>query len=94
MNPFDYSIPYVDKFNYLCTLINRFLIMILVVDDDKNIRLSLKLVLERNRYEVVLAENPKEAIQVIRNTPEVGLVLYLLRLKNYSAQTACKLRSP
>ena len=49
--------------------------MILVVDDDKNIRLSLKLVLERNRYEVVLAENPKEAIQVIRNTPEVGLVL-------------------
>lgn len=37
--------------------------MILVVDDDKTIRLSLKLILERNGYEVALAEGPKEAIQ-------------------------------
>ena len=49
--------------------------MILVVDDDKNIRLSLNLVLERNGYEVALAENPKEAIQVIRTVPAVNLVL-------------------
>ena len=49
--------------------------MILIVDDDKNIRLSLKLVLERNGYEVALAENPKEAIQVIRTVPAVNLVL-------------------
>ena len=49
--------------------------MILVVDDDKTIRLSLKLILERNGYEVALAEGPKEAIQIIRNTPAVELVL-------------------
>ena len=49
--------------------------MILVVDDDKNIRLSLKLILERNGYEVALAEEPKEAMQIVRNTPAVELVL-------------------
>ena len=58
--------------------------MILVVDDDKNIRLSLKLVLERNGYEVALAENPKEAIQVIRTVPAVNLVLMDM---NYSLST-------
>ena len=49
--------------------------MILVVDDDKNIRLSLKLILERNEYEVALAEGPKEAMQIVRNIPAVELVL-------------------
>ena len=58
--------------------------MILVVDDDKNIRLSQKLVLERNGYEVALAENPKEAIQVIRTVPAVELVLMDM---NYSLST-------
>ena len=58
--------------------------MILVVDDDKTIRLSLKLILERNGYEVALAEGPKEAIQVVRNTPAVELVLMDM---NYSMST-------
>ena len=58
--------------------------MILVVDDDKNIRLSLKLILERNEYEVALAEEPKAAIQIIRNTPAVELVLMDM---NYSNST-------
>ena len=49
--------------------------MILVVDDDKTIRLSLKLILERNKYEVALAEGPKKAMQIVRNTPTVELVL-------------------
>ena len=49
--------------------------MVLVVDDDKSIRLSLKLVLERNGYEVAMAEEPKAAIQIIRTTPSVDLVL-------------------
>ncbi|MCR4915369.1 MAG: sigma-54 dependent transcriptional regulator [Prevotella sp.] len=58
--------------------------MILVVDDDKSIRLSLKLILERNGYEVALAEGPKEAIQIVRNTPAVELVLMDM---NYSIST-------
>ena len=58
--------------------------MILVVDDDKNIRLSLKLILERNEYEVALAEEPKEAMQIVRNTPAVELVLMDM---NYSIST-------
>ena len=49
--------------------------MILVVDDDKSIRLTLKSILERNEYEVTLAEEPKAAIQIIRSTPNVELVL-------------------
>ena len=58
--------------------------MILVVDDDKTIRLSLKLILERNGYEVDLAEGPKEAIQIVRNTPAVERVLMDM---NYSRAT-------
>ncbi|MBR2243021.1 MAG: sigma-54-dependent Fis family transcriptional regulator [Prevotella sp.] len=58
--------------------------MILVVDDDKNIRLSLKLILERNEYEVALAEGPKEAMQIVRNTLAVELVLMDL---NYTRAT-------
>jgi len=49
--------------------------VILVVDDDRNIRVSLKLILERNGYEVALAEEPKEAIRIIRDIPAVELVL-------------------
>ena len=58
--------------------------MILVVDDDKNIRLSLKQVLERNGYEVALADNPKAAMQVIWDVPAVELVLMDM---NYSNST-------
>ena len=58
--------------------------MILVVDDDKAICLSLKLVLERNGYEVVFAEMPQGAIQVVRNTPAIELVLMDM---NFSGET-------
>ncbi len=58
--------------------------MILVVDDDKNIRLSLKLVLERNGYDVALAEEPKETIRIVRDTTAVELVLMDM---NYSHST-------
>ena len=58
--------------------------MILIVDDDKNIRLTLKSILERNEYEVALAEEPKAAIQIIRSTPAVELVLMDM---NYTHET-------
>ena len=58
--------------------------MILVVDDDKSIRLSLRLILERNGYETALAEGPKEAMQIVRTSPAVELVLMDM---NYSRAT-------
>ena len=57
--------------------------MVLVVDDDKSIRLSLKLILERNEFEVVLAEEPHAAIQVIRDNPAVELVLMDMNYNTY-----------
>ena len=57
--------------------------MVLVVDDDKNIRLSLKLILERNDFEVVLAEEPYAAIQVVRDNPAVELVLMDMNYNTY-----------
>lgn len=41
--------------------------MILIVDDDKPIRLSLGLLLKRAGYEVDSAENPHEALNKVRN---------------------------
>ncbi|MBQ7180439.1 MAG: sigma-54-dependent Fis family transcriptional regulator [Bacteroidaceae bacterium] len=48
---------------------------ILVIDDDKSIRYSLRRLLEYNGYEAVLTEEPKAAIQVLQDEPEVELVL-------------------
>ena len=56
--------------------------MILVADDDKTIRFTLKLILERNEYTVALAENPKEAIAVVRSHPDLELVLMDLNYDN------------
>ena len=49
--------------------------MILIVDDDAGIRLSLRLLLTRNGYDVAMASNPKEAIDFIRSaTPRLVLL--------------------
>lgn len=40
--------------------------MILVVDDDRTVRLSLRLLLERNGYEAVAVSSPDEAMSVVR----------------------------
>lgn len=43
--------------------------MILVIDDDKAIRISLTYILERNGYEVVAVEGPDEAMSIVRSVP-------------------------
>ncbi len=49
--------------------------MILVVDDDSSIRISLKLMLERNGYAVELAKTPQEAIDSVRRqAPQLVLL--------------------
>ncbi len=42
--------------------------MILIVDDDNSVRVSLKLLLKRNGYEVATAATPAEAIAFVRAT--------------------------
>lgn len=49
--------------------------MILVADDDRTIQVTLKLILERNGYEVSLVSSPKEAVSFLQNnTPELILM--------------------
>ena len=49
--------------------------MILVVDDDNAVRLSLKLLLGRNGYEAALASCPDEAMEIVRGTrPDLVLL--------------------
>lgn len=42
--------------------------MILIVDDDNSVRISLKLLLKRNGYEVAAAASPAEAISFVRGS--------------------------
>ncbi len=42
--------------------------MILIVDDDNSVRVSLKLLLKRNGYEVALTATPGEAISFVRSS--------------------------
>ncbi|MDE6085236.1 MAG: sigma-54 dependent transcriptional regulator [Muribaculaceae bacterium] len=57
--------------------------MILIIDDDKTIRLSLGLLLKRNGHEVIQAANPDEALAAVRETP---LDLIIMDM-NYSLST-------
>ncbi|MFH2013208.1 MAG: adenylate/guanylate cyclase domain-containing protein [Pseudomonadota bacterium] len=43
------------------------MIKILIVDDEEGIRISLKKVLEKDGYKILLAENGLEAIEIVRN---------------------------
>ncbi|MDE6459900.1 MAG: sigma-54 dependent transcriptional regulator [Paramuribaculum sp.] len=58
--------------------------MILIIDDDKAIRLSLSVLLRRAGYEVSLAATPEEAIDLVRNI-EFRLIIMDM---NYSRGTS------
>lgn len=58
--------------------------MILIVDDDHSIRLSLKLLLGRNGYEVKTVATPTEAIDYVRNSRPDLVVMDM----NYSSSTS------
>ena len=42
------------------------MIKILIVDDEEGVRMSLKKVLQRDGYEILLAENGTQAIELVR----------------------------
>ena len=42
--------------------------MILIVDDDKSVRVSMKLLLGRNGYDVATAADPAEAMAFVRSS--------------------------
>ena len=58
--------------------------MILITDDDRTIRVTLKLLLERNGYAVTTADGAAATMQVVRNEPALELVLMDM---NYSPAT-------
>lgn len=57
--------------------------MILIVDDDNSVRISLKLLLKRNGYEVATAATPSEAISFVRGSHPELVVMDM----NYSRST-------
>ncbi|MDE6078950.1 MAG: sigma-54 dependent transcriptional regulator [Duncaniella sp.] len=58
--------------------------MILIVDDDKSVRLSLRLLLRRNGYDTLEASGPEEAMAAVRSGAPLSLVLLDM---NYSRST-------
>ncbi|MBN2397966.1 MAG: response regulator [Deltaproteobacteria bacterium] len=48
---------------------------ILLIDDDKDFLMATKLILEKNGYEVLLAENGRSGVDMIRsNPPDLAIV--------------------
>ena len=58
--------------------------MILIVDDDNSVRVSLKLLLKRNGYEVATAATPAEAIAFVRGARPDLVIMDM----NYSRTTS------
>jgi len=58
--------------------------MILIIDDDRDIRSSLTMILQRNEYDVLSAEGPSSAMDIVRSREDIELVLMDM---NYSLAT-------
>lgn len=58
--------------------------MILIVDDDASVRLSLRLLLTRNGYEVAMASDQKEAMTFVRQSKPDAILLDM----NFSRSTS------
>jgi len=48
---------------------------VLIVDDDRDCRETLAVILEHHGYSVATATNAREALALLRNTPHPGVVL-------------------
>ena len=59
--------------------------MILVVDDDSSVRLSLKMLFSRSGYEVAVAASPSEAMETVRSDATLQLVMLDM---NFSRSTS------
>jgi DNA-binding NtrC family response regulator len=60
--------------------------MILIIDDDIAVRVSLQLLLSNNKYEVTLAEDPGQALSIIRREAPDLIILDL----NFTIETSGK----
>ncbi|MDA3864309.1 MAG: sigma-54 dependent transcriptional regulator [Deltaproteobacteria bacterium] len=64
--------------------------LILVVDDEKSILKSLSRILIRENYQVITCEDPREAVEVLRNE-YVSLLLSDLKMKNIDGLSLLKM---
>ena len=60
---------------------------ILVVDDDKNIRLSLRFLFENNQYRVLEAEHPRDAVSLLAHE-NIDLIMLDMNFRNDT--TSCE----
>ena len=61
---------------------------VLVVDDEDIVRTTAKMALERYGYEVLVAADGAEALECLRNTPQISLVLLDLTMPVMSGEEA------